>query len=268
MSDATRIADWVADWIADGGSLLLLTDYDGTLTPVVGNPADATLSESVRDRLRALARSPKVRLGVVSGRDLDDLRVHVGLAEAIYGGCHGLEVEGPGLHFRHPEAEAQKDILRDITRQLSDRAVAVPGMHVEAKRFGVAVHYRHVASDDVRRVEMEVARAIRRDGGRLKIFHGVKVIEIQPQVGWTKGDCVGWIRDAVRRDAGGQWMLLYMGDDWTDEHVFESFVGQGITIRVGDGAPASRAVYRLADVAGVHGLLDTLAIRLTDGAGG
>ena len=259
MNDVPSLVAWLADWLAGGGRLLLLSDYDGTLTPIVDRPDEAWLADATRDDLRALARSPKIHLAFVSGRDLADLRGRVGVPDAIYAGCYGLEIEGPGLHFRHPEAEAQRDSLDVLGRQLSLQAPTVPGMRVEPKRFGLAVHYRHVEPDQMRRVETELARAIQRSGGRLTVFHGSEVIEIQPQVGWNKGDCVLWIRDVVQRASSAPVMVLYLGDDWTDEHAFETLAGQGITIRVGSDGRASRASHRLPDVAGVRRLLSALA---------
>jgi trehalose-phosphatase len=261
MSDASCLVTWLGDWLAGGGSLLLLSDYDGTLTPIVDRPDDAWLAEETRGDLQTLAESPRVHLGFVSGRDLADLRERVGVPNAIYAGCHGLEIEGPGLSFRHPEAEAQQDTLNAISRQMSLRAPTVPGMCVEPKRFGLAVHYRHVDRDQMGRVEMELARAIQQTGGRLKVFHGSEVIEIQPQVAWNKGDCVLWIRDVIQRACPAPPMVLYLGDDWTDEHAFEALAGQGITIKVGSEAPASKAGYRIPDVAGVRRLLSALADR-------
>ncbi len=265
MSDVARIADRILDRLADGGHLLLLTDYDGTLAPIVPNPDAARLPEAVRDDLRALARSPRVHFGVVSGRDLDTLRELVAVSEAIYAGCYGLEIEGPGMRFVHPDAQAQRETLVAIGHELSRRAPLVPGMHVEPKRFGLAVHYRHVAPDQMERVETEMARAIRRPGSRLKIFHGVHVIEIQPQAGWTKGDCVLWIRDAVQRASGDQLMVVYMGDDWSDEPAFEALAGQALTISVGGLVPASRAAHRVTDVATVRQLISALAARASEG---
>ncbi len=259
MGDVPRLVTRLVGWLAGGGRLLLLTDYDGTLTPIVGSPDEAWLPEAVRDDLQALARSPRVHLAFVSGRDLADLRERVGVREAIYAGCHGLEIEGPGLTFRHPEAEAQEETLDALSRQLSLRALAVPGMHVEPKRFGLAVHYRHVEPDQFHRVETEVARAIQQGGRRFKIFHGNRVVEIQPQAAWNKGDCVLWIRDVIARLSSAPLMAFYMGDDWTDEQAFEALGGQSITIRVGTGLPASSAAYRLPDVAGVHRLVAALA---------
>jgi trehalose-phosphatase len=261
MSDAQRIMAWLEDWLAGGGQLLVFANFDGTLAPIVPSPDEVRLPKNVRDQLQALVRSPRVHVAVLSGRDVLDLKQRVGVDGVIYAGCHGLEIEGPGMSFRHPEAEAQEEVLDAISRELSQRAPTVPGMRVEPKRFGLAVHYRHVAQDQMRRVETELARAIQQGGGRLKIFHGTQVIEIQPQVGWNKGDCILWIRDVLQRNASQPVMVIYMGDDWTDENAFEALAGQGITVRVGAGVPASRASYRLPGVTEVQQLLEALATR-------
>ena len=263
MSDLARILSWAEDWLAADGSILLMTDYDGTLTPIVGDPAHAVLAEQTRQDLLQLARSPRGAVAVISGRALGDLRARVGIEEAIYAGCHGLEIASGQLSFRHPDAVAQESTLSAVNDCLVSRAPLVAGMRVESKGLAVAVHYRHVAPAEIRNVEIELARAIREQGSRLKIFHGSKVIEILPQVAWTKGECARWIHDRVRASLPGQALWLYLGDDWTDEHAFEVLSGQALTIRVGDTVPASKAAYRLQDVSEVHKLLAALA----DGVG-
>jgi trehalose-phosphatase len=265
MNEPSRIVDWLVERLTDGGRLLLLTDYDGTLSALTDSPGEAWLPDAVRADLQSLARRPRIHLGVVSGRDLGDLRGRVSVRGVTYAGCHGLEIDGPGMSFEHPDAVAQQETLDAISRRLQSRAPTVPGMLVEPKRFGLAVHYRRVAPDQRRRVEAEMARAIRQDGSRLKIFHGSHVIEIQPQVGWTKGDCVLWIRDVVERAAPTPLSVLYMGDDWTDEHAFEALDARAITIKVGAATPASRATYRLPDVTSVQRLLSELAARTREG---
>jgi trehalose-phosphatase len=259
MSDADKVLAWIRDWLADGGAILLIADYDGTLSPVVGEPAQAWLEAGVRDHLRTLATCPRVRLTIISGRDLVDLRARVGVPDAIYAGCHGLEVDGPDMVFSHPEAEAQQDSLRMIGLALNQRRPPVEGMRIEAKRLGLAIHYRDVPAERMREVEEELARAIQKSGHRLKIFHGNKVIEILPQVGWNKGRCALWIREAVQRLFARPVMTVYMGDDWTDEHAFEALEGQAITIKIGGGALASRAQYRLPDVLAAQRLVADLA---------
>lgn len=259
MSDLARLLTWAEESLAGPGSLLLMTDYDGTLTPIVDDPADAVLAARTREDLARLARSPRARVALISGRGLEDLRARVALEDVIYAGCHGLEVEGPNLTFRHPDALAQQAMLWAVGEILVRRAPAVRGMRVESKSLAVAVHYRHVAADEIRRVEVELARAIREQGSRLKIFHGSKVIEVLPQVAWTKGECAQWIQERLQPSLPEPALWLYLGDDWTDEHAFEMLSGKALTIRVGDAVPASKAAYRLRDVSEVHELLALLA---------
>jgi trehalose-phosphatase len=259
VSDLARLLASANGWLAGAGSILLMTDYDGTLTPIVDDPADARLAKETRAKLERIARSPRGCVAFISGRGLEDLRAQVAIPEAIYAGCHGLEVTGPNVSFRHPDALAQQPVLAAVGDTLVRRAPSVSGMRVEPKGLAVAVHYRHVASDEIRRVEMELARAIHEQTSRLKIFHGTKVIEVLPQVAWTKGECALWIRERMASVLPEPTLWLYLGDDWTDEHAFEVLNGQALTVSVGDAVPASKATFHLNDVSEVQQLLAALA---------
>jgi trehalose-phosphatase len=264
--DSDRIVAWVSDWLAEGGSVLLMVDYDGTLTPIVSEPSEAWLADGVKRDLRVLARSPRCRVAVISGRDLEDLRARATVGDVVYvvyAGCHGLEIVGPGFTFCHPDAEAQRPALLEVSRLLSERASDIEGMWVERKRLGVAVHYRHVRPESLPAVEALLAQVIQQEGARLKIFHGTKVIEVLPQVSWHKGACALWVRDWARRTLPAPLLTLYLGDDWTDEQAFEALAGVAITVRVGAEPTTSRAAYRLTSVAAVHRLLATIAATAT-----
>jgi trehalose 6-phosphate phosphatase len=261
MSDRDRIVAAVEDWLAGGGRLLLMSDYDGTLSPIVRDPAQAWLTGEVRGDLRALADHERIRLAIVSGRDLADLRSRVGVPDAIYAGCHGLEIDGPDVAFSHPGAEAKREALRTISLAMHQRAPAVAGMRVEAKRLGLTVHYREVALDQVPQVELELARAIERTGSGLRVFHGSKVFEVLPHVGWTKGECAVWIQQHIAPASRRPLLTVYVGDDWTDEQAFDALSGRGLTVRVGAGGTPSRAEFRLDDVAAVQGVVRDLAAR-------
>jgi trehalose-phosphatase len=259
VDDGDRVVAWISDWLAEGGRVLLMTDYDGTLTPIVGDPAEAWLPDRVKRDLQTLAHSWQCRVALISGRDLEDLRARAPLAGTIYAGCHGLEVVGPDFSFCHPEAEAQRPVLEAVSRALMARAPGIEGMRVEPKRLAVAIHYRDVPTAARHELEAELARAIQQEGARLSIFHGVKVIEVLPQVNWNKGTCAMWIYDWARRRLQAPMLTVYLGDDWTDEHAFEALAGLAITVRVGAQPPTSRATYRLNDVARVHQLLASMA---------
>src|SRR5262249_60058416 len=73
--------------------LAIFLDYDGTLTPIVSRPEQATLSNSTRGVLREL--SDAVPVAILSGRDLDDVRRLVGLDGIVYAGSHGFDIAGP-----------------------------------------------------------------------------------------------------------------------------------------------------------------------------
>jgi beta-phosphoglucomutase family hydrolase len=73
--------------------LAVFLDYDGTLTPIVDDPAQANLGEAMRAAVAALAR--RATVGIVSGRDLEDLRHRVGLAGVFLAGSHGFDIAGP-----------------------------------------------------------------------------------------------------------------------------------------------------------------------------
>ena len=61
MSDRDKVLAWIREWLADGGVILMIADYDGTLSPLVGEPSQAWLEAGVRAHLRSLATCPRVR---------------------------------------------------------------------------------------------------------------------------------------------------------------------------------------------------------------
>src|SRR5437763_590407 len=76
----------------------LFLDFDGTLSPIVSDPYQAAPLPRAEELLRRLDRMPGMRIAIISGRNLNDIRSRVGL-DLIYAGNHGLEIEGPGIDF-------------------------------------------------------------------------------------------------------------------------------------------------------------------------
>ncbi|MGH7355493.1 MAG: trehalose-phosphatase, partial [Candidatus Rokuibacteriota bacterium] len=110
---------------------MAIFDFDGTLTPLAPTPEAAHLSRRGRGLIARLSRNARVQVAVVSGRALRDLRARVRVAGVVYGGCHGLEIAGPGLRFRHPRARAAS--VARVNRRLVTGAQAIPGARVEWK---------------------------------------------------------------------------------------------------------------------------------------
>lgn len=226
----------------------MLLDYDGTLVPIAPTPAKATLPPATRRLLWHLARAPDLRLGLISGRSLSDLKRMVRLPRLIYAGNHGLELQGRGLSFTHPRIRTIRPVMRRLARQLEEALQDVPGAWVERKGATLSVHWRAVSSRPAqRRLHRAVARAtlalrLRR---QIRLTRGKRVIEIRPAVNWDKGQIIRWL---LRRTGGGgaQERLLYFGDDQTDEDAFQA-VRQlhGEPIAVGRPKRSTAAAYWL-----------------------
>jgi trehalose-phosphatase len=236
-----------------GRKLALFLDYDGTLTPIVERPEAAVLDDATRDVLRRVAARHTV--AIVSGRNLDDVRERVGLADLTYAGCHGFDIEGPAGSRVHEAAAAAVPQLAAAADEVAHDTQGLPGVQLERKRFTLAVHYRRAREADVRAVREAVERAQARHPA-LRVTSGKKVFELQPDVDWDKGRAVLWLIESLAlQDA----LPVYIGDDVTDEDAFRALAHRGVGIAVHDGPQATAAQYTLRDTDEVRALLAGLA---------
>ena len=83
------------------GRPVLFLDYDGTLTPIVNDPAQAVLPNKTREVVKRLAQ--RYPVAVVSGRDLTDVRDMVGVKDILYVGSHGFDIAGSGGSIQREE---------------------------------------------------------------------------------------------------------------------------------------------------------------------
>jgi trehalose 6-phosphate phosphatase len=238
-------------------------DFDGTLSEIVTDPDSAQLADGAAEALTSLSNSCPV--AILSGRDLADVRDRIGLPGLWYAGSHGFELTGPdGKHHENAEAAASIPVLSEAAAELTEQLGDIPGVVVEHKRFGVAVHYRNAARDRVGEVSAAVRRAGRRTA--LRVTTGREVIELRPDVDWDKGKTLRWVLDYIRDNEGGGPLLpIYLGDDITDEDAFDAVADDGIAILVrhgDDGDRATAADYALDDPDRVREFTDRLAQQL------
>jgi trehalose 6-phosphate phosphatase len=233
-------------------------DFDGTLSDIVDDPDAARLVAGAAEALQQLAaRCP---VAILSGRDLADVSARVGLPGIWYAGSHGFELTAPdGTHHQNDAAAAAIGVLEQAAAQLRERLGSIPGVRVEHKRFGVAVHYRNAARDRVGEVMAAVRAAGQRDA--LRVTTGREVIELRPDIDWDKGKTLHWVLDHL--DAGVTPMFL--GDDITDEDAFDAVRATGIPILVrhnDDGDRATAALFALDSPAAAAEFVGELARRL------
>ncbi len=238
-----------------GRPLAVFLDYDGTLTPIVEDYTKAFLSEEMREALRRLAERHQV--AVVSGRDLAYLRELVGLDNLFYAGSHGFDIGGPeGWRETLEKGTEYLDDLGAAEEQLRGALADIEGHAIERKRFSIAVHYRHVADDEVSDLERRLDGVLD-DYPDLRKGGGKKVFRVQPRTDWDKGRAVLWLLE--RLDVSGpEVAVVYLGDDLTDEDAFRALPENGLPIAVGNEERVTAADYRLRDTEEVRWLLDLL----------
>ena len=255
---ATMVGNAVLDSVLReraGRSLAVFLDYDGTLTPIVERPEAAVLAEDTRVVLCSLVQHCTV--AVVSGRDLEDVRRRVGIVELYYAGCHGFDIQGPGVRYEHPLAHAGAAKLREVAEEIARDVRGIGGVELEAKRFALAVHYRRAREAEAPAVRGAVERALARHSG-LRLSEGKKVLDLQPDIPWDKGRAVLWLLQALRLERKDV-LPLYVGDDLTDEDAFRALAERGVGIAVHEDRRPTAARFTLRNPGEVRTFLAGLA---------
>ena len=226
-------------------SLLVASDFDGVLAPIVADPAAVSARPASVEALETLAALNATSVAVVSGRDYRTLAGFVGpSAPFTLIGSHGAEVGPEGAALTDDE-QAQ---LARVTAELHALADRHPGFHVETKPLSVAAHLRRVEGDATAAAEAVDALV---ETWPAKVVSGKEVVEFTVrQV--TKGDAVTALADSLQAEA-----VVYLGDDVTDEDVFTVLGPTDVGIKVGEGQTAAR--HRVADPSEVTTVLVELA---------
>jgi trehalose-phosphatase len=234
---------------------LLLLDFDGTLAPIAQHPDNVILNKRTEKALRMLTRSHTFQITVISGRSLKDLRSYFSLKNIVCIGNHGFEFKGGGLSTPLVVRRIKK-ILRSMSlmvKKLEKSFRDIPGVWLENKSYTLSLHFRELSKthhslfqkklDNLRKEHHHFPLAWKR---------GKKVWEIRPRLLWGKGEAALYL---LRKFPG--LLPIVVGDDKTDEDMFEALEDQGITVRVGFSRN-SKAKYYLKSSREVTRLLEEL----------
>jgi trehalose 6-phosphate phosphatase len=242
----------VAQRLRAAKTIALFLDFDGTLTGLRARPGDVSLNPATRRALLQLACRRRVKVWVISGRKLADVRERIRVPGIHYLGLHGAERDGHGLSGEAALTEPSRSSLRCALALLNQRLAGTPGLWVEDKGETFALHYRGATDSSIREARAALESVLEPLVDRLRVIEGDRVLEVLPREFTGKGV-------AARRE----WLTLtqavpvYIGNDGTDEPAFAA-LASGITVRVGP-ACASRARFRLNNPAEVRTFLEKLA---------
>ncbi|KAL9004946.1 MAG: hypothetical protein Q9188_002265 [Gyalolechia gomerana] len=212
---------------------LFLFDWDGTLTPIVRDPAATVPTPAVLEILQKLSSHPKNEFWIISGRDPSFLEKHFSSVPSI-----GLSAEH-GAFVRRPDHadwenasglgdKAWQDEAMTIFEEFTDKT---PGSVIERKNVSITWHYRNAALEEgaVRSEECRnhLEEDVVQSNSDLEVIDGKMCLEIRPR-SVSKGDIVQSIIAGFankRKEPTAPDFVLCMGDDVTDEGLLESFDG-------------------------------------------
>jgi trehalose 6-phosphate phosphatase len=250
-ADLTRALDAAAAT----DRLLVTSDFDGTLAPIVDNPADARPLPEAADALVALAGLPDTACALISGRALSVLRALSGMpAEVHLVGSHGAEFDAGGQersdsgNVKGFGRDIDTDLLARITDELNGIAEGKPGVAVETKPASVALHVRNAGEADGAAALEQAKDAARHWNAH--ITAGKSVLEFAV-IDTDKGEAVDILRE--QHDAS---VVVFLGDDVTDEKAFRRLRDGDVGVKIGPGDTQAR--YRVDDPEDVAAVLNYL----------
>ena len=196
----------------------MFSDFDGTLAPIVDDPAAAQPLPGVVDVLGRLA-GRYGRVGVISGRPASFLREHLGGRGLFLSGLYGLEyVDDDGEVRAIEDAEPWRQVIEDVVA-----AADAAGFPVERKGLAVTVHYRTDKSREAAVKEWVDEQAAATD---LAVHPARMSYELRPPMKLDKGTVLA---DA----AEGRRQVCFLGDDVGDLTAFDALdrlAAEGITV--------------------------------------
>ncbi len=216
--------------------LLILLDYDGTLTDFKNNPEQSRISGSTRSLLYRLRR--RHQLIMVTGRYADSLEKVSGLRRIPIVGTHGFEARNLPHQIRFASPSLQSRFKREaesLWLSLQGLPGNYPGIHIEKKPYSSTLHFRGAdfTPAQERRLAAEFKKRFRQSTtrGLWALHDGKKMLEAMPR-GFSKGKSVLKI---LAKFPGH--FPLYAGDDLGDISVLRVLKGRGLRIAVGGRIP-------------------------------
>jgi trehalose 6-phosphate synthase/phosphatase len=232
---------------------LVLLDYDGTLVNHTPLPETAILPEHMSDIILKLVDNPQTKIFIITGRgrgDIDKFLDHIPINIIAEHGAM-MKIEGVWKNQIINNFLWKKAIM-PVLKQITD---VCPKSYVEEKIFSLTWHYRNVDPDLGYLSSRELMHLLQEiiHSYNLKILDGNKVVEILTN-DTGKGSAVKKLFEQHPYD-----FVLSIGDDATDEEMFEFFLNHSnaFTVKVGEGPTHAR--YRLKSINEVASLLKKLS---------
>lgn len=241
----------------NSGSMLIASDFDGTLSRLVMDPWSARIIPAAQRALRRLAAAPGLHVALISGRTVADLADRARIGGISYRGDHGAEwAEAPRGFRRHallverdPASEAEAAVAERLAAEVP-RSIGEAWLIVEPKGAALTFHYRGAPDVDAARERVMAAVDAIDAGELLARSGGRRSVELRPRAASTKGDA---LERLIARQQPRTAVVL--GDDRNDALAFDVLRAaraagriDGLAIAVAGHADVTGAVAPRADL--------------------
>ncbi len=227
---------------------LLFLDYDGTLAGFHKDPQKASPDEELYDLLDQLQEQENTTLFLISGRDKQTFGRWFQSKKYNMIVEHGVWISKNGEDFRMLE-QVKGDWMGKIRPVLESFVDRTPGSFIEEKNYSLAWHYRNTDPDFGEKRATELNTVLRSLIGNddISVLNGNKVMEV-------KSSNVNKGRASVRMLGEDNYDFVFaIGDDWTDEFMFQELPDSAITVKV--GLKKTQAKYHVENTKKVRELL-------------
>ena len=244
---------------------LFLFDYDGTLTPIVKDPAAAVPSDRVLRTIKKLSQDPLNSVWIISGRDQNFLSEWWGHIPEL-----GLSAEH-GSFIRHPQSDSWENLTEKFDMSWQEEVVQIfqnytdrtQGSFIERKKIAVTWHYRRTDPEFGAYQARECRKALETSVAKkydVEVMSGKANLEVRPRF-VNKGEIAKRLVESYRdgKDAStpvsqtGPNFVLCLGDDFTDEDMFRSLMNSDLpretvfTCTVGASSKKTLAYWHLLE---------------------
>lgn len=233
---------------------LFAFDLDGTLAPIVPEPSDICIPESIKKEFTLL--NQRATVAVITGRSRATAALHLDTTPGYLIGNHGAEGL-PGWE------EREKEFVRTVEKWQSQLEILLPkeirnGIFLENKGTTFSIHYRH--ANQVKNSHALILRAIDDLSPQPKRIGGKFIENLIPRDAPDKGMALKLLMQQAGCAKG-----FFAGDDETDEDVFRIQDNNFFTVRVGV-KKSSRAKFYLRDQREITRLLSEINAILNQNA--
>ena len=233
-------------------NIILMLDYDGTLTPIEKSPELAVLPKKTRALLQTLSSQSNVKVVIVSGRNSQFLRKQLEGLNVEICAEHGAKYFNPAIQkWRNLVLSDYKTWYGIAEKMMHDYTLRVPESFIEKKQFSITWHYRNspVRFATYQALKLTEELEISLSNLPAAVMPGKKVIEVCA-VEANKGRFLRWY---LQKYATTE-TVVALGDDQTDEEMF-AFIKThgGVAVKIGSGS--TQAHYRLTTQDGVLSFL-------------